>query len=353
MEQAAGGLQAGRKGQAAEAQRRAIEEMTDDVAKLGELQRRLEKKAKDPDYAKQKDDQDKTAEGTDSLVDAMEQASSGDKPPTPGQPAAASAAKSMKQASQSLGQSKAGQAGKQQEEALEDLEKARRELSETIAEIEETIQEEALIEIEAMLQTILQAQREINTETAQVADKHGAEGYLRPQRLRLNGLAERQGQQAGQVGRIVDLLKKEGTTVVFPVMLEQIREDMTNVQSLLGKHQAGLLTQSIQDDIIKNLLELIDALQKEISRRNSEGDQPPGDGDPGPSPLVPPVAELKLLRALQKRINERTVQLDAQKTTDGQAEMRRLQHKLLSDRQAHVAKLARRIAQMIKQAKRR
>jgi hypothetical protein len=81
-----------------------------------------------------------------------------------------------------------------------------------------------------------------------------------------------------------------------------------------------------------------------MKRREAKGggSKGGGGGGGGSSPLVPMVAELKMLRSLQLQVNRRTEELDAQNRAGKVDEViGRNQHTLLGDRQAKVAKLAR------------
>lgn len=353
MAQAGRRLNAQQKDPAAQAQREALRQMEDDLARLAELQRRLEEQAADPDLDGQRRRQDETAERTTELADEMNSQSPSGGSATPGQEAVSNASQSMGQASQSLSQGQSGQANQQQQQAVEQLEQARQALMQAIAEQEQLAQADALIRIESMLRVILQTQLSVNARTVAVFAKRTGEQYDRPEQLELAELANTQGRQAEEVRKLHALLRKEGTTAVFPSVLEQTAADMSSVQELLAKREAGLLTQGVQEQIAQTLSELIEALEREIRRREQEVPPPlPEAGQPGPAappPLVPPVAELKMLRTLQQHIHDRTATLDGQ-VRDGQVDptAARLQHKLLSDRQARLADLTRELAQRMR-----
>ena len=98
--------------------------------------------------------------------------------------------------------------------------------------------------------------------------------------------------------------------MAFPKGVEQVRDDMLTISHLLGKSDVGELTQSIKKDVIESLQELVAALQSEIEnrkkpenqrRRRQRGEQ--GEQD---RQLVEQLAELKMLRSLQLRVNRRT-----------------------------------------------
>src|SRR5690606_30033264 len=121
--------------------------------------------------------------------------------------------------------------------------------------------------------------------------------------------------------KALTLLREEGTAVAFPEAVEQMREDMQLVVGRLERVDVGELTQAIELDIIDALKEMIEALQKEMEKNDQQpppGEQPPGQ--PQDPALVETLAELKMLRSLQLRVNGRTQRLgrmiDGEQATD-------------------------------------
>ena len=105
-------------------------------------------------------------------------------------------------------------------------------------------------------------------------------------------------------------MREEGSSVAFPETIELLRDDMRQVTQLLAKVDVGTLTQGLETDIIAALEETIAALEKAIKdleqNRTPAGGGAPSGSQPSEPPLVDVVAELKMIRALQMRINVRT-----------------------------------------------
>ena len=81
---------------------------------------------------------------------------------------------------------------------------------------------------------------------------------------------------------------------------------MKHVQRRLEVADVADVTQAIEKDIIASLQEMIEALKK-AQQQNKAG--PPKDGSPPPNgdqKLLDKIAELKMIRSLQKRVNDRT-----------------------------------------------
>jgi hypothetical protein len=84
---------------------------------------------------------------------------------------------------------------------------------------------------------------------------------------------------------------------------------MVNVQRRLEIADVAQMTQNIERDIIASLEEMVEALKK-ARQENQDGPPPPPKDGPPPPPqdqkLLDQIAELKMIRSLQVRVNERT-----------------------------------------------
>ena len=125
----------------------------------------------------------------------------------------------------------------------------------------------------------------------------------------------------------------------FPEAIEQIRDDILSVARRLARVDAGEITQNIEQDIVEALKEIIEALQKELEKAKDKKQQPPPQEqqEQQKQGLVNKLAELKMLRSLQYRVNRRTKQLgrlvEGEQAVDPDIVS---QLKQLSDRQSKV-----------------
>ena len=134
--------------------------------------------------------------------------------------------------------------------------------------------------------------------------------------------------------------REEGTAVAFPEAVEMMRDDMRQAVKRLERTDVGEITQSIERDIIDALEEMIDALQKEMEKsKKKDQQQQQQDGQQQDQELVDKLAELKMLRTLQLRINNRTRRL-GREVEGEQAESTEVVDQLqeLAERQARVQK---------------
>ncbi|HOF17947.1 MAG TPA: DUF4175 family protein [Phycisphaerae bacterium] len=336
---------------ATEHQKNALKQLEDEKYKLADLSRRILEKASEPaqkDAPEQKDLSERTAQVGEQMKPRE------NKPAAPGQASVSSAAGAMSEASGKLGEGKSGDANSSQNRAIEDLKKARRDLEDALAQEQEMAQAEALAKIDAMLERILKTQQGLSSQTKETFAKRPPDGeYARAEQIKLKELSDGEGRLRDDAAKVLEMLRKEGSTVVFPVVLEQVGKDLASVQDLLARREAGKLTQAMQQEIEKSLQELIDSIRKELSTRRKKnqggGGGPGGGGGGGGGPLVQMDAELRMLRSMQLLVNSRTKTLDASKAenTAAPADLA-AQHRELAERQQTLRKMAEAMVEKMK-----
>ena len=99
---------------------------------------------------------------------------------------------------------------------------------------------------------------------------------------------------------------------------------------------------SVQKDIERTLLELIDALEKAQKKQEGEGGGGGGGGGGGEQnePLLPSSAELKLLRSAQLRVNRRTQAIVESQPEGKLDDVMKNELKKTADLQADIANMA-------------
>src|SRR5262249_31495037 len=110
-----------------------------------------------------------------------------------------------------------------------------------------------------------------------------------------------------EANKATALLQEEGSAVAFPEVFTQVRDDMQHAARRLGKADVGPVTQTIEQDIIATLKEMIEALKK--AAQQSKNSRPSNNANSNPSgkdSLIDILAELKMIRSLQIRVNSRT-----------------------------------------------
>jgi ClpP class serine protease len=169
--------------------------------------------------------------------------------------------------------------------------------------------EETLRDLESRFREMLVKQKPINEETLVLANV-GSENFARPEKLQLADLSSRQRALSEEAAKCLHILDEDGTTIAFPRVVQQLSEDMSTVADRLAASKVGAITQTIEDEIVDALEQLLDAVQKmqqENEQQSQNAQQQQNSGEP---PLLPKSAELKLLRASQHRINTRTLTIE-------------------------------------------
>lgn len=227
------------------------------------------------------------------------------RPPTPGQENVGRAGRHMQNAARDLQQGKPGDAGAEQQKALDQLAEAQRQLEDSLNQMRREQQEELLRAMEDRFREMLARQLPINQGTIDL-DRKGPDRWTRAEELLAGTLARGEHDLASDAVKALDILRQEGTTLVFPQIVRQLAADLRMAGDRLGARNTGAGTQQLQADIAQTLQELIDAVQ-EMRKKIQSGQAPGGSGGPQQTPpLLPGSAELKLLRACQVRVTRQT-----------------------------------------------
>ncbi len=226
----------------------------------------------------------------------------------PGQQQVQDAAKAMDNASKNLDEQDPKKAERKQRDAEEKLEEALEEIEERLNQLRDETREEKLRRLEGRFSEMLERQRSANAMTIEIEDKRQNLGDLtrRDQLIVLRLAAEES--EIGELGRqAYDLLLEDGTSEVFPELVQDLIDSLNKVSELLQEERTDQLIQLVQQEIESALLDLLEALAES---KEEGGQQGGGGGGGGDQPLLKRSAELKMLKAAQLRLNRKTRQLD-------------------------------------------
>jgi hypothetical protein len=232
------------------------------------------------------------------------------------------AARAMDQARDQLDQG--SPAEDKQDDALDRLDDAQREVAKARRELTEELQREQRAKMIDALKGIKARQESHVAESERLFQEAKQKTWTRTLLKSLNDLGHAQ----AEFGRkeVEPLTEKSFTNEkVIAHLLRQAGEAMAGVEGTVEKVRSGPMDQeSWADDrrmvqepqrlALRRLTQLLDALQEdEKDRRRAPGGQrdqgdPTGSGGPGGAAgdAVPPLAQLKLLRALQAEVNDQT-----------------------------------------------
>lgn len=194
----------------------------------------------------------------------------------------------------------------QQEQALRELEQAKAELERILRQLREEELERTLVLLEARFRKMLDAQVVVYEQTKKI-DANQSSVPEHEIEISSGRLARQERAIVREADRALVLLREDGTTVAFPEAIQQARDDMQSVEKRLSEVKTGVITQGLEEDIIAALEETLAALQQAIKEARARKGQPQqSSGSPEDQSLVDQLAELRMIRALQGRINRRT-----------------------------------------------
>ena len=215
----------------------------------------------------------------------------------------------MRKAQQKLEEAKRDDAVKAQEEARRELEKAKEELEEILRQLREEEVEHALAMLEGRFRRMLESQLKIYESTKRL-EKIAADDRGRQVDIQASKLGFDESKLAVDADKALLVLVEEGSSVAFPETVQQMRDEMRSVADRLAAVKVGLITQTAEEEIIAALEDMITALQQaQQDMEEKKQSQPPQQStpiNPEDMPLVDQIAELKMIRGLQIRINTRT-----------------------------------------------
>lgn len=195
-----------------------------------------------------------------------------------------------------------------QEDAKAKLEQARKKLEEILRQMREEEIERVLADLQKRCEKMLQMQEIVNAGTKQVHTRVYSLG--KPERedeQASRRLSEDEDKIVHEADSAIAVIEAEGTAVAFIEVFHQVRNDMMQVSRRLGRIDPGLATQMIEEDIVVTLKEMIDAFKKQQQEQRDKKQTQQNNGTPPPQELIDKLAELRMIKAMQIRVNTRTV----------------------------------------------
>ncbi|MEZ6096233.1 MAG: hypothetical protein R3C03_18740 [Pirellulaceae bacterium] len=232
----------------------------DALERLAQEQRRLRDKAMD--VAKQMKEAPKP-----SNQDKQGEQGASQQQQQPGQDSMQQAGDSMQKAAGEMEEQDNEQAQREQKEAERKLQKALEEIEERLSQLREETREEKLKRLEARFNEMFERQKVASLMTRELDDKTNALGSLeRRDELVLLRLATEEAEIRELGQQAYDLLLEDGTSSVFPEVVQNLHDDLMRASELLSQKRTDKLTQLVQREIESALKELLEALKRR--RRN-------------------------------------------------------------------------------------
>jgi len=330
-EQAMKGADRGRASSKTKEARAALEEA------VASGREQLEKLRANREWKKLQEDQDRTKTEAEAIAERMQTPAPLVQSPeggVPGQSDVQAATQDMQEATSELGAERPRRASRKQADSLDKLKEGRGKTEEALEELQRALRERLLAYLREKFTKMLAEQRAVTRETrsldlklralkaVQGAAAASAEGpeIDRKDRQIAEALAAREAGIGVLADDVIDLLSEDGTTLVFPGVVEEVKRDIANVSGLLSRIETGERTQHIEREVevaIEEILKALEQAQRSPPPPNpSQGRQ----SRSGAGPLLPLSAELKMVRSLQARVNERTKAFDLARKPDLGAE---------------------------------
>lgn len=215
----------------------------------------------------------------------------------------------MRAAQKKLEKAERDDAKAEQEAARQELEKAKAELEEILRQLREEEIERTLAQLEGRFRKMLEMEVKVHAATERLASIP-VEARSREVDIESGKLAVEQRKVALEADKAYQLLLEEGSSIAFPESVDEVRTDMETVAARLAQTKLDQVTLGTEEDIIAALTELIAALQQaqkdQEEKKQQEQQQQQAEGAEQDQPLVDKIAELKMIKSLQLRVNERT-----------------------------------------------
>ena len=236
--------------------------------------------------------------------------------PSPTQRALQQALERMKQAEQRLRQAEKEGALEEQEEAIAELQRLKEELEKILRQLREEELMRTLEKLEERFKRMLREEQAIRLQTETLVNELAGESVpdQRQVKIRADRLTGEQQSVIDDAESALLLLREDGTAQAMVESLLQARFDMTEAKSRLGQTVLDRLTLHIEDAVIDALQEMLEAVRAAITeareRQENQQQQQPSGGAMGEEPLIQLLAELRMIRSMQRRVNERTERYD-------------------------------------------
>ncbi|MFO0904430.1 MAG: hypothetical protein U0939_15605 [Pirellulales bacterium] len=198
-----------------------------------------------------------------------------------------------------------------QRSLLEDLQKLQRFLR--TGRDDEPAGDGVVEELADALQAALSAQRQLRVDAAAVVARRAADGaWRRPERLALANLAKSQRDISQSLASFPDRLPDSSVWQIVAAQLRRTLEDQADVARSLSELQIDSTLDPRLQDLASSLEELAKLLRPQANRR---GEQPSEatdsqDAEAGGEQELPLSVALRALQGEQRRVLERTRQLD-------------------------------------------
>ena len=252
-------------------------------------------------------DANEPAEQSEPRESPPEQSLSGQEP-SPSQQALQRALGRMKQAEQKLRDAEKEGAIEEQEEVIAELQRLKEELEKILRQLREEELIQTLEKLEERFKRMLRQEQAIRVQTGRLIGESASD--QRQMKILADRLGIDQQSVIDETESALLLLREDGTAQAMVESLLQARFDMAEIKNRLERTILDTITLHLEEAVIDSLQEMLHAIQgamEEAKQRQEDADsQQSGGGAAAEEPLIQLLAELRMIRSMQHRVNERT-----------------------------------------------
>lgn len=240
---------------------------------------------------------------------------------------------------------------KEEQEALDDLEQAQREVAKEREEAQERLAFEQLEKVADQIRTVAERQQAVLDETKRLNEAHVARGnWTRPQLKSLIDLAVNQRSVQSDAA---SLAEKLSAAEVFRLAVKGAARQMGQAAQRLDSRETDATTQRYEESALQRFKDLMEALKEEKPEKPDQEEQPAGNNgeqqqqSSGPQmDRVAMLSQLKMLRSMQVDLNTRVLELATKRDAGNPLNTAELEElKALSQEQGELADLAEKLMQ--------
>ena len=205
-------------------------------------------------------------------------------------------------------------ASEDQAKAVDKLKQAQKKLEELLKQLREEEIERLLAQLQGRCEKMLAMQIAVKDGTValdKIITGNPDKKSSRAEDQKALELSDKEDDISKEANKALSLIEAEGSAVAFAEVFKQVLGDMNTTAGRLRRADVGEVTVAIEDDIIDALKEMVAALKK--ARKDNQEPKPPmppmppsSGGMPPDQKLIDMIAELKMIRSMQIRVNNRT-----------------------------------------------
>ena len=205
-------------------------------------------------------------------------------------------------------------ASEDQAKAVDKLKQAQKKLEELLKQLREEEIERLLAQLQGRCEKMLAMQIAVKDGTValdKIITGNPDKKSSRAEDQKALELSDKEDEISKEANKALTLIEAEGSAVAFAEVFKQVLGDMNTTAGRLRRADVGEVTVTIENDIIDALKEMVAALKK--ARKDNQEPKPPmppmppsSGGSPPDQKLIDMIAELKMIRSMQIRVNNRT-----------------------------------------------